>query len=175
MPYSPTRIFGPIIPNTNSSSTSLPGITQSGVGGGAIITSTGVAQELYTRSPQAANSSGRTADYSGQIFLNNDFLANFVNIISGFVPTYYIDTNKNVELTMTGVTGSVFLPSSGPGTQKGRWEILTVSYNKQTFLTSLAGATANALTGLNITHSVVAGNQTITADHIYYRKIGHVT
>jgi hypothetical protein len=175
MTYAPTNITGPITPNSNSSSTALPGVTMSGVGGGAVITSTGIARELYTRTPQIANQSGRTADYTGQLFLNNDFNGNYLNIISGFLPDYYIDTNKNLQLTMTGVTGSVSLPPSGPGTQKGRWEIFTISYTKQTFLTSLGGATASAITALSVVHDIVPGNQTITADHIFYRKIGHVS
>ena len=175
MTYAPTQIFGPILPNSNSSSTALPGITQSAFFGSGVVSGSAVARELYARTPSTSNSSGRTADYVSQIYLNNDFYVSGVNLISGFIPNYYIDVFKNVEPTFTGVTGSVLLPSSGPGIQKSRFEIITISYNKQTFLTSLAGATAEAITSLNVIHDIVPGNQTITAEHIYYRKIGNVT
>lgn len=175
MTYVPTQLFGPLIPQSNGSANALPGITQTGSFGGAVITCSGKSKELYTRAPFGANISGITADYTSQIFLNNEFLSFGVNLISGFIPNYYIDVFKNVEPTFTGVTGSVFLPASGPGIQKGRFEIITISYNKQTFLTSLAGATAEAITSLNVIHDIVPGNQTITAEHIYYRKIGNVT
>jgi hypothetical protein len=175
MTYAPTQILGPIIPQSNGSSTALPGVTQSGFFGDAVVSGSGKSRELYTRAPFSSNISGITADYTSQIFLNNEFLSFGVNLISGFIPNYYIDVFKNVEPTFTGVTGSVLLPSSGPGIQKGRFEIITISYNKQTFLTSLAGATAEAITSLNVIHDIVPGNQTITAEHIYYRKIGNVT
>ena len=176
MTYAPTAISGPIIPQSNGSATVLPGITQTSFFGSGVVTSSGKSRELYTRTPfGASNLSGITADYASQIFLNNEFLSTGTNIISGFIPNYYIDVFKNVETTFTGVTGSVSLPSSGPGIQKGRFEIITISYNKQTFLTSLAGATAQAITSVNVLHDIVPGNQTITAEHIYYRKIGNVT
>jgi hypothetical protein len=175
MTYSPTFISGPIIPQSNGSATILPGVTQTSFLGDAVVSGSGKSKELYTRAPFGANLSGITADYTSQIFLNNEFLSYGVNLISGFIPNYYIDVFKNVKPTFTGVTGSVSLPSSGPGIQKSRFEIITISYNKQTFLTSLAGATAEAITSLNVVHNIVPGNQTITAEHIYYRKIGNVT
>jgi hypothetical protein len=174
MTYAPTQILGPIIPQSNGSSTALPGVTQSGFFGDAIVSGSGKSRELYTRAPYGSNISGITADYASQIFLNNEFLSFGVNLISGFIPNYYIDVFKNVEPTFIGVTGSVSLPAT-VGIQKGRWEIITISYNKQTFLTSLAGATAEAITSLNVVHDIVPGNQTITAEHIYYRKIGNVS
>lgn len=177
MTYAPTKIFGPIIPNSNSFINDLPGITQYGAGfGDIVVTSSGLAKELYTRTPASQNLSGITAEYVSHIYLNNDFFSFGVNTISGFIPNYYIDVNKNVEPTFTGVTGSIALPPSSPGNpSRGRWEIITISYNKQTFLTSLAGATAEAITSLNVVHDIVPGNQTITAEHIYYRKIGNVS
>ena len=173
MTYAPTQIFGPITPLSNASATALPGITQSSFGGDAVVTCSGKSRELYTRAPNSSNLSGITSEYASHIFLNNEFLSYGVNLISGFIPNYYIDVFKNVEPTFIGATGSVSLPPTS-GTQKGRWEIITISYNKQTFLTSLAGATAEAITSLNVVHDIVPGNQTITAEHIYYRKIGHV-
>jgi hypothetical protein len=173
MPYSTTRLFGPIIPNSNSNSSALPGITQSGVGGGAIITSSRIAKELYTRTPQEVNISGNTADYTGQIFLNNDFLANMTNVISGFIPDYYIDVNRNTKLTFKGVTGSVYLDDEGPRITV-RWEILTISYNKTLFLTDMLGGTTYGITGLNVTHNIIDGGVTLTAEHIFYRKVGAI-
>jgi len=176
MTYAPTQISGPIIPLSNGSASALPGITQTGFFGPAVVTGSGKSKELFTRAPYgASNISGITADYVSQIFLNNEFLSTGTNLVSGFIPNYYIDVFKNVEPTFTGVTGSVFLSSSGPGIQKGRWEIITISYNKQTFLTNLAGDSAQAITSLNVVHDIVPGNQTITAEHIFYRKIGNVT
>lgn len=176
MTYAPTAISGPIIPQSNGSATALPGITQSAFFGGAGVTSSGKSRELYTRTPYGAtNLSGITADYASQIFLNNEFLSTGTNIISGFIPNYYIDVYNNVKPTFTGVTGSVYLPSSGPGIQKGRFEIFTISYQTSKFLVNLSGTIGDALSGLNITHDIVAGGQTLTAEHIYYRKIGNVT
>jgi hypothetical protein len=175
MTYAPTQIFGPITPLSNGSATALPGVTQSSFVGNAVVTGSGKSRELYTRAPISANTSGVTSEYASHIFLNNEFWSLGVNLISGFIPNYYIDVFKNIEPTFIGATGSVSLPASGPGIQKGRWEIITISYNKQTFLTSLAGATAEAITSLNVVHDIVPGNQTITAEHIYYRKIGNVT
>jgi hypothetical protein len=174
MTYAPTQIFGPILPLTNNSAFLLPGITQSSFSGDAVVSGSGKSRELYTRTPQSSNISGVTSEYASHIFLNNEFFSVGVNLISGFIPNYYIDVFKNVEPTFIGATGSVSLPAT-VGIQKGRWEIITISYNKQTFLTSLAGATAEAITSLNVVHDIVPGNQTITAEHIYYRKIGHVT
>jgi|LakMenE01Jun11ns_1017448.scaffolds.fasta_scaffold9851900_1 hypothetical protein len=174
MTYAPTQILGPIIPQSNGSSTALPGVTQSGFFGGAVVSGSGKSRELYTRAPYGSNLSGVTSEYASHIFLNNEFLSFGVNLISGFVPNYYIDVFKNIEPTFIGATGSVSLPATS-GIQKGRWEIITISYNKQTFLTSLAGATAEAITSLNVVHDIVPGNQTITAEHIYYRKIGNVS
>lgn len=171
MPYAPTQILGPIVPISNSSSTALPGITQSGAGGAGGITASGIAKELYTRTPQNPNTSGNTADYTGQIFLNNDFAANMTNIISGFIPDYYIDVNENTKLTFKGVTGSVYLDDSGPR-ETIRWEILTIGYNKTLFLTDMIGGTTYGITGLNIVHNIIDGGVTLTAEHIFYRKVG---
>jgi len=175
MTYAPTRIYGPIIPNSNSITNTLPGVTQSNFLGDAVVTASGLSKELYTRTPSDTNTSGITADYASHIYLNNDFFSFGVNLISGFIPNYYIDVFKNIEPTFTGVTGSVILPYTGPGSEKGRWEIITIAYVKQSFLTDLSGTTANAITALNVTHDIVPGNQTITAEHIYYRKVGKVS
>jgi hypothetical protein len=173
MTYTTTRLFGPIVPISNSSASSLPGITQTGIGGGAVITASGIPKELYTRTPQSVNVSGNTADYTGQIFLNNDFLGNMTNVISGFIPDYYIDINRNTKLTFTGVTGSIYLDDSGPRITV-RWEILTISYNKTLFLTDMLGGTTYGITGLNVTHNIIDGGVTLTAEHIFYRKVGAI-
>ena len=173
MPYAPTQLLGPIVPISNSSEGALPGITQSGIGGIGGITASGIAKELYTRTPQEANISGNTADYTGQIFLNNDFLANTTNIISGFIPDYYIDVNRNTKLTFKGVTGSIYLDDAGPRVTV-RWEILTISYNKTLFLTDMLGGTTYGITGLNVTHNIIDGGVTLTAEHIFYRKVGSI-
>ena len=175
MTYAPTQIFGPLLPNSNSNPHALPGVTQSNFSGDGVVSGSGKSRELYTRTPFSTNISGVTSNYASHIYLNNEFWSLGVNLISGFIPNYYIDVFKNVEPTFIGVTGSVYLPASNPVTEKGRWEIKTISYNKQTFLTSLAGATAEAITSLNIVHDIVPGGQTLTAQHIYYRKIGNVT
>ena len=68
MTYAPTSISGPIIPQSNGSSTALPGITQSAFFGGAGVTASGLSRELYTRAPYGvANISGITADYASQM------------------------------------------------------------------------------------------------------------
>jgi hypothetical protein len=173
MTYAPTQILGPIVPISNSSAGALPGITQSGAGGAGGITASGIAKELYTRTPQRANTSGNTADYTGQIFLNNDFLTNMTNIISGFIPDYYIDVNRNTKLTFRGVTGSVYVNDGGPR-ETVRWEILTISYNKTSFLTDMLGGTTFGITGLNIVHDIINGGVTLTAEHIFYRQVGSI-
>ena len=61
MTYAPTRIYGPIIPNSNSFVNNLPGITQyigAGGVGDVVISSSGAAKELYTRTLSSENLSG---------------------------------------------------------------------------------------------------------------------
>jgi hypothetical protein len=174
MTYAPSRIYGPIIPNSSASATNLPGVTQTTFTGSAVVSSTGIPKELYTRAVGSSNLSGNTADYVGHIFLNNDFYANLVNIISGFIPDYYIDVFKTVQTTMTGVTGSLVLPG-GALTQNDRYEVISYAYTRQSFLTNLSGATALAITGIDVQHKIYAGNTTINADYIFYRKIGRLS
>jgi hypothetical protein len=178
MTYAPDQIYGPIIPKSNGSQGALPGVTFNSVT--QILTTSGVAKELYTRPTNSTNLSGNTADYAGQIFLNSDFLAfpQYMNLIYGFVPNYYIDCNKNTQSTMTKTTGSFYLPKGTAipgGNKESRWEVLTISYNTASFLTNLSGASSTAITGLNITHNIISGGQTLTAEHIFYRKIGELS
>ena len=176
------RIYAPVIPNTNQSATSLPGVTLSGAIPYITITSSGKSGELYTRTPFVSNNSGNTSDYLGQIFLNStlDIQSPLsLQLIYGFVPNYYIDVNKNIDVSMTQTTGPFYLPKGAilaPNTFKpSRWEVLIISYNTASFLTNLAGASSPAITGLNITHDIIAGGQTLTGQHIFYRKIGELS
>ena len=176
------RIYASVIPNTSGSPTALPGITLSGTVDNIIITSSGKSQELYTRAPFTANVSGNTLDYLGQIFLNSTFESSspyLLQLIYGFIPNYYIDVHKNIKVSMSRTTGPFYLPKgtqTAPNTYKQiRWEILTISYNTASFLTNLSGASSTAITGLNITHDIVPGGQTLTGEHIFYRKIGELS
>jgi len=176
------RIYAPVIPNTNQSATSLPGVTKSGILPYVSITSSAKSGELYTRTPFTSNNSGNTSDYLGQIFLNStfDILSPFsLQLIYGFIPNYYIDVNKNIDVSMTQTTGPFYLPKGAiisPNNYKpSRWEVLTISYNTASFLTNLSGASSTAITGLNITHDIVPGGQTLTGEHIFYRKIGELS
>jgi len=181
MTYAPDQIYGPIIPKSNGSIGALPGITFVNTSPTAsTVTSSGAPKELYSRPTNVVNTSGNTADYAGQIFLNSDFvgLPQYINIISGFIPEYYIDPNNNTKLTMAKTTGSFYLPKGTikpGGNKESRWEILTISYNTASFLTNLSGASSTAITGLNITHDIIPGGQTLTGAYIFYRKIGELS
>jgi|694.fasta_scaffold85062_4 hypothetical protein len=174
------RIYAPVIPNTNQSPTSLPGVTLSGDLPYITLTSSGKSGELYTRTPFISNISGNTADYLGQLFLNStfDLSYNYLHLIYGFIPNYYIDVHKNIEVSMSRTTGPFYLPkgASRPGGNKEiRWEVITISYNTASFLTNLSGASSTAITGLNIIHDIVPGGQTLTGEYIFYRKIGELS
>lgn len=173
MTYSPPQIYGPIIPRTNSNgilSPSLPGLTYNG----SEFIGSGTAGELYCKTPSVTDVvAGTTSDIVGQLFLNNYFTPSNINLISCFVPEYYIDTNKNVQPTLNRALGSVTF-SSISGETFDRYEILTISYDELAFLTNLSGNTANGITNLQINHQIVAGGTTINADYIFYRKLGRL-
>lgn len=171
MTYSPPQIYGPIIPRTNSNgilSPSLPGLTYTGSG----FIGSGTAGELYCKTPSTSSvGTGTTSDIVGQLFLNNYFTPTNINLISCFIPEYYIDMYKNIQPTLNRALNSVTL-SSVTGQTYDRYEILTISYDEQSFLTNLSGNTANAITNLQVNHQIVAGGTTINADYIFYRKLG---
>ena len=177
MPYSPTQIYGPIYLTTLSPTTvnegTLPGITQASFAAGGTYRSSATSKELYSTTPDFPyDATGLTADYTARLYLNNSFASDNKNLISGFVPSFYIDAFKNVNTTFTGVTGSYNFPGSGAFPTRDRYEVITLDYTTQTFLTDLAGNTASAITGLTYSISVVTGGTTVTAKQIYYRKLG---
>jgi hypothetical protein len=173
MPYAPSRITGPIILTSNASSTDLPGVTQTSFLPGASIYASAYSQELYARTPGAQNNSGITADYASHLYLNNYFDPNFLNLISGFVPSYYIDVFKNVKTTYTGVTGG-FTFAGGAGSSRDRYEAIRINYTTGVALADLSGNTLSVITGIDLKHDVYPGNTHISGQQIFYRKLGRL-
>jgi hypothetical protein len=180
MPYQPTNISGPIVLRTNStySTANFPGFTYDPnlpLTPANTLYASGINNELIARSYAGANQSGVTADYIAQLFFRNDVTAfPLLPLYSGFVPNYYLTTNKEIGLSFKEAQGSVTLPA-GPGSANDRYEVIQFIYSNDVFLKSLAGATGVAMTGFTYSHSIYAGNTTINANHIFYRKLGRVT
>lgn len=175
MSYQPPAILGAILLNSNASPTELPGITQSAFNiGSAVIRCSAESTELYARTPGSANTTGITSDYVGHLFLNNFFAGYHVNLISGFIPNYYIDVFKNVKTTLTSVTGGITF-AAGAGSTRDRYEVIKISYQTSSVLTDLSGNTTSAITGINIVHDVYPGNTHVAGDQIFYRKIGRIS
>lgn len=174
MTYQPPAITGSILLNSNASATDLPGLTQSAFNiTSAVIRCSAKSTELYARTPGMPNVSGITSDYVGHLFLNNYFGGSYLNLISGFIPNYYIDVFKNVKTTLTSVTGGITF-AGGAGSARDRYEVIKISYQKSTVLTNLSGGTTEAITGLDIVHDVYPGNTYVSGDQIFYRKIGRL-
>lgn len=135
--------------------------------------SSAASKELYSLTPDFSYSeAGITGDYTARLYLNNSFASDNKNLISGFVPEFYIDAFKNVQSTFTSATNSVTLSSGASPAARDRYEVLTIDYSTQNFLTDLAGSSAPAITGLTYSISIVSGGTTVTAKQIYYRKLG---
>ena len=172
----PTRLTGPVVLQRNNtfSGANFPGFTLANapLSPSGQIGSSLLPNELAARSFEGANPTGITADYVNHLFMRNGAeLGLYTALISGFIPNYYIAQNKEIGLSLKSATGSVSLPG-GPGSSNDRYEVLQINYSTTNFLTDLSGNSAAAITGLTFSHSIYAGNQTITANQIFYRKLG---
>jgi len=177
MPYAPTHIYGPITLTTNSptisTDASFPGITQASFSAGGTYLSSAASKELYSLTPDISYSeTGITGDYTARLYLNNSFASENKNLISGFVPDFYIDAFKNVNSMFTSATNSVTLSSGVSQASRDRYEVITIDYSTTNFLTNLSGASAPGISGLTYSISIVPGGTTVTAKQIYYRRLG---
>lgn len=177
MPYSPTQIYGPIYLTTNSPATTsdatFPGVTQASFSAGGTYLSSAASKELYSLTPDIDyTTAGITADFTARLYLNNSFASDNKNLISGFVPDFYIDVFKNLNSTFSSATNSITLSSGVSQPTRDKYEVITIDYSTTNFLTNLSGASAPGISGLTYSISIVSGGTTVTAKQIYYRKLG---
>lgn len=190
MPILPTQILGKIRLRSTISGNDLPKFGTPGGGGGS-CTWIGSAdpQELYTKSPYVENGTiaGVTANYLSYIYLNNEYsFSRFINTVdyaqfaaaSCFAPNFYVDGYTNEPKIGWNYTnsGSInFASAPNSGNSGDRFEVFYLKYTTGSFLTAAGGgATASAITGLTFTHDILPGNTTLSAQQIYYRKIGNI-
>lgn len=180
MTYVPTSVFGPIIVRSNASysSANFPGFTYDPnlpfTPTNTLVASS-LPNELVARSFSGVNSSGNTADYMSQLFIRNDVTSlNYLPLYSCFTPDYYISLNKEIKITFNEAQTGVTLPG-GPGSANDRYEVIKFNYSRDVFLKNISGATGTAITGITYSHSIYSGNTYISADQIFYRKLGRMT
>jgi len=183
MPSIPTSIYGTIKFRNATDTIDFPrfGITGSNP---LKWLSSGDAQELYIKSSYfiQGSSRGLTADNLPYIYLNNSFdfagLPYLTNpIAGGFSPSFYIGSDNEPKIAWNyTTTGSVnFASAPNNGTTGDRFEVFYLRYTTSSFLTAAGGgASANAITGITFAHEILPGNTTLSAQQIYYRRLGNV-
>jgi hypothetical protein len=172
----PTNIYGPVVLRTNATvvGPNFPGFTYAPGQISSPITSSFLQNELAARSFSGLNSTGITADYVSHLFFRNEAeLGLYTTLISGFVPEYYIAQNKEIGLSLKSATGGITL-SSGPGSGNDRFEVMQINYSTNVFLKD-GGGTAAAITGITYSHSIYPGNTYVSANQIFYRKLGRIS
>jgi hypothetical protein len=169
-------IQGPIYPRTDTTKNTLPYIIKTGPGG---TTCDATSRELFAITPIATGSGGVTADGFSKLFLNNNFSSSVVplqgkNIISGFMPEFYIGSPTEVMSTWTGFTNG---SSPFDGQQASNYEVMAISYATQGFTATVNGVSGfvTAITGVTLTHSILQGNNGALSGTGLFRKLGSVT
>jgi len=166
-------IQGPIFPRTDTSLYSLPYFTKSN----REITCDAEQKELFVSTPYAVgDANGVTADGFSKIFLTNNFanptpLALGKNIISGFMPEFYIGSPTEVKSTWTAFRGSGY---SFDGNSASKYEVMSVVYSTTGFTATVNGTNGfvTAITGVTLEHSIRAGNDNTITGSGMYRKLG---
>ena len=175
----PTNVYGSINLKTNPNYTTanFPGFTYNPslpLTAANTLVSSLLPNELAARSSAGANSTGITIDYVSQLFFRNEASTlNYLPIISGFVPNYYTSLNKEIGLNMKEATGGVTLPG-GPGSSNDRYEVIAFNYSTGVFLKD-GGGTGTVITGITYSHSIYPGNTYVSANQIFYRKLGRLS
>tara|TARA_R110000868_G_scaffold103745_1_gene285521 strand:+ start:3874 stop:4419 length:546 start_codon:yes stop_codon:yes gene_type:complete len=172
-------IQGPIFPRTNTSpgliggsTYDLPYILKSTSG----ITCDAEEKELFISTPYVTGINGTTADAFSKIFVTNDF-GNPVfplrskNIISGFMPEFYIGSPTEVKSTWTPFRGSNY---AFDGLSASNYEVMSVVYSTTGFTATVNGTNGfvTAITGVTLEHSIRAGNDNTVTGSGMYRKLG---
>jgi len=169
-------IQGPIYPRTDTTKNTLPYILKiNGTG----TTCDANPRELFAITPYAVGAGGVTADGFSKLFLNNNFAQPLAplqgkNIISGFMPEFYIGSPTEVMSTWTGFTNGSSPLDGNPATN---YEIMSISYSTQGFTATVGGVAGfvTAITGVTLTHSILKGNNGALSGTGLYRKLGSVT
>lgn len=191
MPALPSQIRGLIRLRATLSGNDLPkfGNQETGQAGSCAWIGSANPTELYTKSPIFTNSTitGATANYLSYIYLNNQYyLSKFFGSVASadfaaascFAPNFYVDGYTNEPKIGWNYTssGSInFESAPNSGNSGDRFEVFYLKYITGSFLTAAGGgATASAITGLTFTHDILPGNTTLSAQQIYYRKIGNI-
>lgn len=169
-------IQGPLYPRTDTTKNTLPYILKTAPNG---TTCDASSRELYAITPYAVGSGGVTADGFSKLFLNNNFgapqtILQAKNIISGFMPEFYIGSPTEVMSTWTGFTNG---SSPFDGQQASNYEVMAISYATQGFTATVNGVAGfvTAITGVTLTHSILPGNNGALSGTGLYRKLGSVT
>lgn len=191
MPALPNQIRGKIRLRATESRNDLPkfGNEEAGQAGSCAWIGSATPQELYIKTPNVQNSTitGATANYLSYLYLNNAYyLSKFFDSIASadfaaascFAPNFYVDGYTNEPKIGWNYTnnGSInFASAPNSGNSGDRFEVFYLQYTTGSFLTAAGGgATASAITGITFTHDILPGNTTLSAQQIYYRKIGNV-
>jgi hypothetical protein len=172
-------IQGPIFPRTNidqntsnCSTYDLPYIIKSTSG----ITCDAEQKELFISAPFVTGINGTTADAFSKIFVTNDFGSPAVpvrskNIISGFMPEFYIGSPTEVKSTWTAFRGSNY---AFDGLSASNYEVMSVVYSTTGFTATVNGTNGfvTAITGVTLEHSIRAGDDNTVTGSGMYRKLG---
>jgi hypothetical protein len=180
----PQNLYGTIKFRTTADTRDLP---KFGITGSSSLRwlSSGKSEEMFVKQPQFLPNPypGLTANNISYIYLNNyfDFASGYLYeepIASAFAPNFYIDSGNEPKIAWTYTTqGSVdFTSAPNNGVTEDRFEVFYLKYTTNSFLTAAGGgATANAITGITFAHEILPGNTTLSAQQIYYRKIGNIS
>jgi|694.fasta_scaffold126856_4 hypothetical protein len=192
MPSQPTVLTGILKLRSNIDSKSLPkfGNTGGAIDGASFWISSGNAEELYSKTPYFSRGSlaGATANNLSYLYLNNRYQYSLYGgdpnlgdyaVASCFAPSFFVDFQSNEPKIGWNYTtsGSVnFASSPNSGNSSDRFEVFYLKYTTSSFLTAAGGgASANAITGITFAHEILPGNTTLSAQQIYYRKIGNIS
>jgi hypothetical protein len=174
------NLQGPLFPRTDTTPNTLPYILKTNLIG---TTCDANSRELYATTPYVNTSTvsggGFTADAFSKLFLNNNFsnaigVLKSKNIISAFMPEFYIASQTEVKSTWTPFANGDAPFDGNPATN---YEIMTIYYSSQGFTATVNGAAGyvTAITGITLSHSILQGNNGPIYGTGMYRKLGQVT